>query len=181
MSAKWRLVNMRGKLERFARRSASSGFTLIELMVTISIAAIVLMMAVPSFSAAMLSNRLTGFANTFVASAQLARSEAIKRNAAVTLCRSANGTTCATSGGWEQGWVILAGTSLIQTQAALTSGYKLSGGSGSLSFPASGVGFTAITLTLCRATPQAGSQERVININATGRTSVTKTTAGVCA
>ena len=48
-------------------------------------------------------------ANDLLASVQLARSEAIKRNVAVTLCASADGTTCAGGGGWEQGWVVREG------------------------------------------------------------------------
>lgn len=92
------------------------GFTLIELMVTIAVIAILTMVAVPSFSAAMLSNKLAGYANNFVASALLARSEAIKRNVAVTLCRSADLSTCASSGGWQQGWIVMSGTTIIQKQ-----------------------------------------------------------------
>jgi type IV fimbrial biogenesis protein FimT len=77
------------------------GFTLIELMVTISIMAILLMIAVPSFQNATLGSKLSSFANGLVASAHLARSEAIKRNADVTLCVSNSDGTDGGSGGWE--------------------------------------------------------------------------------
>ena len=82
-----------------------AGFTLIELIVTVAIAAIVLAIAVPSFQETITSNRLTTFSNTFVASLNLARSEAIKQNRRVTLCSSTDGLSCAT-GGYQQGWII---------------------------------------------------------------------------
>ncbi len=158
------------------------GFTLIELMVTIAVLAILLMIAVPSFKEAMLGSTLGSYANSLVSGAHLARSEAIKRGAPVTLCVSTNGTSCGT-GGWEQGWIVRAtdGT-VIQRQQALPAGLKATEGAASTSlvFNPSGVGATSAAFTVCRATPTAGGQERVVSISLTGRPSVTKTTAGSC-
>ena len=56
---------------------------MIELMVTVAILAILGTIAAPSFNDVILGNKLAAYANNFVASAQLARSEAIKRNAAI--------------------------------------------------------------------------------------------------
>ncbi len=156
------------------------GFTLIELMVTVSIVAVLTLVAAPSFNEAFLSNKLASYANNFVASAQLARNEAIKRNATVTLCRSADASTCAASGGWQQGWIVKSGTTVIQQQAALSSDYLMTGDVYSVAFQASGAGATSATLKLCRATPSAGSQDREIKISATGRTSVSKTATNTC-
>lgn len=157
------------------------GFTLIELMVTIAVMAILLAIAVPSFTDAALGNRLSSYANNFVASAHLARSEAIKRNAAVTLCASADGTSCATANGWQQGWIVLSGTTVIQRQQALPAGLLFTGGVHSIIYQPSGINAISATLTLCRATPSVGSQQREISISATGRPSVTKTTSASCA
>lgn len=156
------------------------GFTLVELMVTISIVGILSAIAVPNFNEALLSSKLRANANKLVASIYLARGEAIKRNSVVTLCASANGTSC--TGAWKDGWVMLSGTTLISAQNAITSGLRIieAGGLTSLSFQPTGVGSTQATLTVCRATPSIGGQERVVTISATGRASVAKTYAGAC-
>ena len=78
-----------------------SGFTLIELMMTIAIGAIVLTLGVPGFTSAIRSNRMTTNANELVASLNLARSEAIKRGLQVTIERKG-----ATKQVWENGWDI---------------------------------------------------------------------------
>ncbi len=82
------------------------GFTLIELMVTLAVAAILLTVGVPSFRATVENNRLTIAANELVSALNLARSEAIKRGVRVTVCKSADGATCTTSGDWEKGWIV---------------------------------------------------------------------------
>jgi type IV fimbrial biogenesis protein FimT len=163
--------------------SRSRGFTLIELMVTITVLAILLMVAVPSFDGIRLSSRLTSYATELVAGSQLARTEAIKRNAAVTMCVSSNGTSCSTSGGWESGWIVLSGTTVIQKQPAAAAGYKLTeaGGATSFTFESTGVGASQATVTICRASPSVGGQERVVKISATGRASITRTALGTCA
>lgn len=164
----------------YLREQNSRGFTLVELMVTIAVMAILLAIAVPSFTDAVLGSKLSSYANNFVASAHLARSEAIKRNAAVTLCASADGTSCATAGGWQQGWIVLSGTTVIQRQQALSAGLLFTGGVHSIIYQSSGISAISTTLTLCRATPSVGSQQREISISATGRPSVTKTTSTSC-
>lgn len=155
------------------RSDCVRGFTLIELMVTVAILVIVIGVAAPGLSDVMLSSRLTSYANDFVASAQLARGEAIKRNTPVTLCASSDGLACATTGGWEQGWIVLAGTAPLQKHAALAAGYLFKDASSTrtLSFAPSGVGSTSVVLTLCKASSDA-KQQRTISVTATGQGSV---------
>lgn len=162
---------------------ALRGFTLIELLFTVALAAILMMLAAPSLTDASLSSKLTAQANRLVASATLARSEAIKRNANITLCMSADGTSCATTGTWAQGWIVLSGTTLLLYEQAASTGFKMTvspTSAISLSFQPTGVGSTQATFTVCRYTPSVGVQEKVVAISATGRTTVTKTMAGVC-
>ncbi|SDL57421.1 type IV fimbrial biogenesis protein FimT [Pseudomonas indica] len=155
------------------------GFTLVELLVAMAVLAILAGIAVPAFDSFVLSNRLRTYSNSLVVSAQLAKSEAMKRRTPVTLCKSANGTSCTTSGGWEQGWIVLAGTTVIRREQPAASGYLLSTTTNSLTFQPSGFGSTQATITVCRSSP-TGSQERVVTVSATGRTTVTRTSTGSC-
>lgn len=177
------------------RASARNGFTLIELMIAIAVMAILLGVAVPSFNDAVLGSKLGSYANNFVASVNMARSEAIKRNVKVMLCASSDGTNCAASGGWEQGWVAKCKTAdnvqcntagpnwlTIYRQQALPNGLKMTETSAKreIEFDPTGVGATSATLTACRASPSVGAQERVVKVSGTGRASVSKTTTGSC-
>ncbi len=81
------------------------GVTLIEVMITVAILAILAAIAAPSFRDMIVRNRLASASNDLLLSLQTARSEAIRLNSSVTVCRSANGVDCAAAGGWEQGWI----------------------------------------------------------------------------
>lgn len=94
---------------RHASDVAARGFTLIELIVTVSVASILLAIAVPGFQYIITSSRLSSTANAFVNALGQARLEAIKRNAFVQFCSDdagentadamALGTACGTAAG----------------------------------------------------------------------------------
>lgn len=86
------------------------GFTLLELISTISIAAVLATTAIPAFSGLVQRNRITTEINTFVAHLHYARSEAIKRATRVVMCRSADGLSCGRTEGWHKGWITFADT-----------------------------------------------------------------------
>lgn len=150
------------------------GFTLIEMMVAVAVLAILLAIAVPSFNDATLGSKLTAYANSLVGSAGLARSEALKRNSAVTICKSNQAasppsSTCNASGGWEQGWIVRASDgTVIQRQEPLADGLLIDTTAAAVIFQPSGLSATSTTFTICRATPTAGTQERQVTIRATG-------------
>lgn len=84
-----------------------AGFTLIELMVVVAIVAILASLAAPSFRTLLVRRTVLAAADTLVSDITLARSEALKRSAAVTICRSTNGSTCNTTvGSWSVGWIV---------------------------------------------------------------------------
>lgn len=87
--------------------AALRGFTLLELMVTITVAAILATVAVPAFRSFLQNDRLLTEANQLVMSLDFARSEAIKQDASITVCASSDGKTCSGTANWTAGWVVL--------------------------------------------------------------------------
>lgn len=81
-----------------------TGFTLLELMVTVSIMAILAAIAFPSFQSSMRSNRVATTSNELLASLSLARSEGIKTTRGGGVCASADGSNCGAD--WNQGWMV---------------------------------------------------------------------------
>lgn len=88
----------KAKVSRSAPRAA--GYTLIELMVVIIIIGVVSAIALPNFQAMTNGNRLTSGANEVVATLQIARLEAIRRNTRVVVCSSTDGTSCSGANNW---------------------------------------------------------------------------------
>lgn len=83
------------------------GFSLLELMVTLAVAAILLVIAVPSFRDLMRRSQVSSASNELLASLAYARTEAITRGQLVSMCPSANGaTTCAGDNAFESGWIV---------------------------------------------------------------------------
>lgn len=95
--------------------TSSRGFTLVELVVTLGVAAILLGMAAPSVSQFLQNNRLKSDTFHLLDSIAVARSEAVKRGSQVVICRSANPTAalpvCGGSANtWTTGWFVYANT-----------------------------------------------------------------------
>jgi type IV fimbrial biogenesis protein FimT len=104
---------------------AQSGFTLVELMVVITIGAILMSIGVPSYKYVTTSNRVSGEINALLGDMQFARYEAVKEGLTVEVCPVATftppttpPTTCAASATWSTGWIVL-------SNAAATNGTQI--------------------------------------------------------
>lgn len=191
-----RRSNRRGVVRAHALLSA--GVTLTELLVAISIAAVLLALAVPAFDSITTSSRLTSASNDLLASLYLARSEAIKRNGRAVVCKSADGESCTTAGYWDQGWIVFAdadndaqrdsGETLLLSVPALNESLSMQGNANVaryVSYASVGASqltsgaFQAGTITVCRVSA-AGGDAREIIISATGRPRITSSTVTSC-
>lgn len=167
------------------------GFTLIEMMVAIAVAAVLLSIAVPSFHSFIVNNRMTSQINGLVASISRARNEAALRGVQVTICASSDGVTCATSTtGWQIGWLIFVDSNnngvldaaegrAIATEAALDSGSTLTAtgfaNNARLVFrPYGGLLTTSGTFTLCPQSPDKNGRQ--VSVALSGRPNASKYT-----
>ncbi|WP_306993017.1 GspH/FimT family pseudopilin [Pseudoxanthomonas winnipegensis] len=116
------------------RRSQTRGFTLLELMVTVTVLGILAAIAFPSFRNTIRSTRVATTTNQLLTAVALARTEAIKSRASG-LCPSANATSC--SGDWSDGWLVwqdldrngnLDGTEPIVSYSAKPASITITGG-----------------------------------------------------
>lgn len=87
-----------------------SGFTLVEMTVSVAVGLILLSIAIPGYSRLRTINLLAAETNHFVAALQYARSEALKRATRVTACKSSSSMqanpACDSAASWQDGWVI---------------------------------------------------------------------------
>ncbi len=87
-----------------------SGFTLIELMTTLLVAGVVLGIGIPAFNQFVATNQMAAGINDLTSSMHLARTEAVKRRANVTICPSANpmaaAPACDNGGSFADGWIV---------------------------------------------------------------------------
>ena len=174
------------------------GFTLIESVVTLAAASTLLAVGVTTVGDVLQGLRLAGVSNDVLQQLYLARSEAIKRNGRMVLCKSADGVLCSEAGGWEQGWILFhdrnnsgsreAAEPVLQRLQPLPAQFRLKANSplaryvsyGPLggTMLASGA-FQAGTFTLCRASADAVEGRQII-INAGGRPRVQKVQLESC-
>jgi type IV fimbrial biogenesis protein FimT len=169
----------------FSRRQHA--FSLTESVVTLAVVATLAAVAAPDVSEFVHSLRVQAVAGDVLYGVMLARSEAIKRNARVALCRSADGVWCAPSGDWGQGAILFqdrnnsgtreSGEPMLQRLAPPAPGWRVTGNGPVARYVSYGPlgstrltsgAFQAGTITVCRASAQRLEARQVV-INGGGR------------
>lgn len=175
---------MRSNRQTGMRRA--SGFTLIELMTALAVAAIVLSVGVPSFRGIIMDNRLVSQANQLVTSIKIARSAAVRYQRNATVCASSNfdaaTPTCSASNDWSNGWIVWVdkdrdattdAEEIISVFGPIHDASTLSSGAASFTYDARGFATTGgADLTLCDS--RTAEMGRLIRVNAVGRTNVSR-------
>jgi type IV fimbrial biogenesis protein FimT len=173
----------------------TSGFTIVELLMTLTVASVIMALAIPNFRDFIKNSRMSGASNDLLASLHLARTEAIKRRHSVAICPSANpgdDVPVCTASFNGNGWVVWddtdtdkaidAGEVVLGRHVALNSALTTFESTNVVAYQPSGflgVNDTNFVL-ICddRANAQLGNSyfKRVVAISKTGRASVRRTT-----
>jgi type IV fimbrial biogenesis protein FimT len=160
-----------GPMKNRSCGGSQPGLTLVELLVVMAIVGIVMVFGVPSFEALIANNARTAVVNGLVGHLQLARSEAVKRARAVTICASsANGVCDGAAAEWGTGYVVVVGTAATGYGDVL----RRTGGAGRISidgrdrtmivYQADGTsGGSTATLLVCDTGGTAAPRAVVIN------------------
>lgn len=156
----------------------NAGFTLTELLITVTILSLVMAIGVPSMREFIKNDRLVTQINTLVGHLAYARSEAVLRHQPVVVCASDSLNSCS-SNNWASGWIIFvdadgnddfsAGEEMLRQYEGLTGGNTLASTVGSVvvyderGFAPDAVG----SFTLCD--DRGDEHKKTISISATGR------------
>ncbi len=173
------------------QRGAGAGFTLIELMVTLAIAAVLMMVAAPSFVGFQRNSEMTSVTNALLAAANAARAEAMKTGLNAFVTPNGDGSS------WSAGWTVFVDrdrnneysatadtTVMVQSapasyititgtgNAALTPAYIMFDSSGYAKSYGASAGVPNLTLSIVRndvPSAQANAETRRIVVARTGR------------
>ena len=118
------------------RHKSQAGFSLVELMIVVMIVSVIAVIGGPVMTDTVKNNRVRAEADRILTTLNLTRSEAVKRNQPVSICRSSNGTSCI--GNWEDGWIVFTNSDgdntvdvgvdkVIRVYEGLNAGYTLGG------------------------------------------------------
>lgn len=149
---------------RAVTRGYLSGFTAVELMVTLAILAILLGIAVPSFSSFTESQRLRAASTDLRTDLTFARSEALKRNQGVSIRRRS-------AAGWQSGWVIAVQSSgqELRLRNDIGRGVSLTGDADAVTFNGSGrVASPTGTVQFALSTSSTSSSGRCVVLDPSG-------------
>lgn len=163
------------------------GFTLIEFLITMTIAAVFLAVAVPSYFAMIQNNRVITFTNSLSAAFSYARIEAIRRGVRVSVCSAASSalTGCGNAAQWTQGWIVFVDAdnnnqvdttnNLVKINEAAPTNVNITASSGLVSFDGSGFTSTGTFTMTITAAACTGNNARTLTLSSSGRLSIVRT------
>jgi type IV fimbrial biogenesis protein FimT len=163
----------------------TKGFSIVELMIALAIFGILTSAAIPSYSAFMTNNRLSNENTALMLDFVMARAEAATRGTRVTVCQSANGTSCS-SGGWKSGRIVFVdggaagvignGDEILKVSSAINAADDMTSTESDnyISYNAAGVVNNNMVITTCKS----GFTGVKVTIYPSGR--ISKDKAGTC-
>ncbi|HHM06221.1 MAG TPA: hypothetical protein ENJ19_10840 [Gammaproteobacteria bacterium] len=166
------------------------GLTLLEALSTVTIAAILLTVAVPNMQDFIASNRMSAHVNELAADLYFARAHAVNNRAQVYVCPSADGSSCAGTAQWHQGWILLAekdgdnalstGDKVFRKSLGFNSRFEANGSSSQpIEYFADGqTAGTNLTITVCDK--NAVVETRTLTLSNEGRLRIDKTGTAGC-
>ena len=159
------------------------GFTLLELLITIAVAAILLAIAIPSYRSVVQRNAMAATVNDLVGALNYARSEAVTRGQDVVICSSNNQLNCNAGEDWSTGWVVYAALdpseaspvptadNRLRVHGPVGADFNVTAGSDSLNFNSSGFAMSGDTFT---AEASDAGQVTEVRVAVTGRVEIVR-------
>ena len=140
-------------------RANARGFTMVELLTVMSILVIILGVMAPSFSEFLAAQQAKGLSYDLTGDLMLARNEALKRNASVTVSRG--------GAGWEQGWSVVSDGESLSTRNPAAQSVTVTGAPATITFDFNGrVSSPAATV---RITISSQTSSRCVQLDPSGR------------
>ena len=151
-------------MNNFFRYRFIKGFTLVELMVTVVVLAIVSTIGIPSLIGLVERNRTTSVANEVLGAIQFARNEAVRLNTTASICAN---TDCDTAD-WTSGWIVMRSGETVRVGSENSSVTI----SGPLSIQFSSAGDITSTLANIEVSSSSGNVKRCISMTRSGSAEV---------
>lgn len=133
---------------------AKNGFSIIELMVTLAVSAIILVFIVPSFQTSLMNARISAVSDALYSALNVTRLTALSQNSPVRICpiASIGSTSCGSS--WTPGWIIITQPSsgspvLLQSYQIKSSGAVLSSNSTGITVDSRGITTGQMNFKIC--------------------------------